>query len=223
MKKLILICFSIVPIMFFGQTYKVGHKQVTYTDPARNNRSIQTEIYYPANTAGDNVAIASGQFPVLVFGHGFVMGWDAYQWLWDSIVPKGYIMAFPRTEGSISPSHSNFGLDLRFLNEKFKTENTTSASFFYQHIANTSAIMGHSMGGGSSFLAAENYTNFTTLINFAAATTNPSSITAASHVTVPLLMFIGENDGVAPPATHQIPMFDSCASSCKTRITIKGC
>jgi len=59
--------------------------------------------------------------------------------------------------------------------------------------------MGHSMVGGSSFLAAENYTNFTALINFAAATTNPSSITAASHVTVPLLMFIGENDGVAPP------------------------
>lgn len=222
MKKIILICFSIVPFIFIGQNYQVGHKQVTYIDPARNNRSIQTEIYYPANTAGDNVAIASGQFPFLVFGHGFVMGWDSYQWLWDSIVPQGYIMLFPRTEGSISPNHSNFGLDLRFLNEYFKTENTNASSFFYQHIANTSAIMGHSMGGGSSFLAAENYTNFTTLINFAAATTNPSSISAAASVTVPLLMFIGENDGVAPPATHQIPMFDSSASSCKTRVTING-
>lgn len=222
MKKVILICFSMLPLLFFGQTYKVGHKQITFIDPDRNNRSIQTEIYYPSSTAGDNVAISSGQFPVLIFGHGFVMGWDSYQWLWDSIVPMGYIMAFPRTEGSISPSHTNFGLDLRFLNEKFKTENTSSSSFFYQHIANTSAIMGHSMGGGSSFLAAENYTNFTTLINFAAATTNPSSITAASHVTVPLLMFIGENDGVAKPADHQIPMYDSCLSSCKTRVTIKG-
>jgi pimeloyl-ACP methyl ester carboxylesterase len=28
-------------------------------------------------------------------------------------------------------------------------------------------------------------------------------------VTVPVLMFIGENDGVTPPAQHQLPMFDS--------------
>lgn len=222
MKKILLIYFGIVPFLFYGQIYEIGHKQITYTDPARNNRSIKTEIYYPADVAGDNVAIASGQFPFLVFGHGFVMGWNSYQWFWDSIVPKGYIMLFPRTEGSIIPNHSEFGLDLKFLNEKFKTENSNPSSFFYQHIANTSAIMGHSMGGGASFLAAENYTNFTTLINFAAATTNPSSITAAANVTVPLLMFIGENDGVAPPSTHQIPMFDSCASLCKISVTLKG-
>ncbi len=223
MKKInTLLLFVTISVWAFSQTYQIGHRQVIYTDPARNNRQIQTEIYYPANTAGDNVAVANGQFPFLVFGHGFVMGWDSYKWMWDSLVPLGYIIAFPRTEGSMSPSHSEFGKDLRFLNEKIKSENNNSASFLYQKVAATSAIMGHSMGGGSSFLAADNYTNFTTLINFAAAVTNPSSITAASRVTVPVLMFIGENDGVAPPQQHQIPMFDSCASNCKTRITIKG-
>lgn len=223
MKKL----YSFVIVFFvtfwlYGQTYQIGHRLVTYTDPARNNRQIQTEIYYPSNTAGDNVAVASGQFPFLVFGHGFVMSWDAYKWLWDSIVPLGYIIAFPKTEGGMSPSHLEFGKDLRFLNEKLKSENTNNSSFLYQKVANTSAIMGHSMGGGASFLAADNYTNFTTLINFAAANTNPSSINAATRVTRPVLMFIGENDGVTPPAQHQIPMYDSCASGCKTRVTIKG-
>lgn len=222
MKKLLLSILMLTSYLTYGQNYNIGHKQITFTDVSRNNRSIQTEIYYPANTAGDDVTIASGQFPILIFGHGFVMAWDSYQWLWDSIVPMGYIMAFPRTEGSISPSHSDFGLDLKFLNEQFKTENITSSSFFFQHVAPTSAIMGHSMGGGASFLAAENYTNFTTLINFAAATTNPSSITAAANVTVPLLMFIGENDGVAPPTDHQFPMYDSCLSDCKTKVIING-
>ncbi|MCX7861535.1 MAG: T9SS type A sorting domain-containing protein [Bacteroidales bacterium] len=223
MKKVYLLTYSLIlSVWLWGQTYQIGHRQVTYTDPARNNRQIQTEIYYPANTAGDNVAVANGQFPFIVFGHGFVMSWDSYKWMWDSLVPLGYILAFPRTEGSMSPSHSEFGKDLRFLNEKIKAEGNNASSFLYQKVAQKSAIMGHSMGGGASFLAADNYTNFTTLINFAAANTNPSAITAASRVTVPVLMFCGENDGVTPPQQHQIPMYDSCISSCKTRITIKG-
>lgn len=208
--------------ILISQSYQIGHKQITFVDATRGNRSIQTEVYYPANTSGDNVPMASGQFPVLIFGHGFVMSWDAYQNFWDTLVPMGYIMAFPRTEGNISPNHSEFGKDLRFLNEQFKLENNNPSSFFYQKILPTSAIMGHSMGGGASFLAADSYTNFTTLINFAAANTNPSSINAATRVTRPLLMFIGQNDGVAPPNTHQIPMYDSCASPCKTRVTILG-
>jgi dienelactone hydrolase len=222
MKKVNLLFFILFPALLFSQSYQVGHKQITFIDPSRSNRSIQTEIYYPATSAGDNVPMVNGQFPLLVFGHGFVMAWSSYQWVWDSLVPHGYIMVFPRTEGSISPSHQDFGLDLRFLNEQFKTENITSSSFFFQHLTNTSAIMGHSMGGGASFLAAENYTNFTTLINFAAANTTPSSITAAANVTVPLLIFLGEDDGVAPPASNQIPMYDSCSSDCKTRVTILG-
>jgi len=205
-----------------AQVYSIGHKQITFVDASRSNRNILTEVYYPANTAGDNVPMAAGQFPVIIFGHGFVMSWDAYKCFWDSLVPLGYIMAFPRTEGNISPNHSEFGKDLKFLNEQFNLENTTPSSFFYQKVSPTSAIMGHSMGGGASFLAAASYTNFTTLVNFAAANTNPSSISAAKNVTRPLLMFIGQNDGVTPPNNHQIPMFDSCASWCKTRVNITG-
>lgn len=214
--------FCLNVLYFYSQPFSIGHKQITFVDPSRSNRNILTEIYYPASTSGDNAPIVNAQFPVLVFGHGFVMSWDAYQNFWDSLVPHGYIMVFPRTEGSISPNHQEFGLDLRFLNEQMKNENNNPSSFFYQKINLKSAIMGHSMGGGASFLAASNYTNFTTLINFAAANTNPSAIDSAKHVTVPLLMFIGQNDGVTPPNNHQIPMYDSCVSVCKTRVTILG-
>ncbi|NSW45889.1 MAG: proprotein convertase P-domain-containing protein [Bacteroidales bacterium] len=220
-KSLILITFSFLAVRLLAQTYYVGHKQFNFVDPARS-RTIQTEVYYPATSAGDNTPFASGQFPVLVFGHGFVMSWDSYQWLWDSLTTKGYIMVFPRTEGSISPSHAEFGTDLKFLNDYVLSEGSNSSSFFYQHILGTSAIMGHSMGRGSSFLAAANNTNLTTLVNFAAAETNPSAIAAAANVTVPAVVFYGVNDGVAPPANHQIPMYNALASSCKTLIGIVG-
>lgn len=223
MKKNIFYLLIFSNLFVFSQSFQIGHRQVTYTDPSRNNRSIQTEIYYPATTSGDNVTVASGQFPILIFGHGFLMAWDSYQNFWDSLVPLGYIMVFPRTEGGISPSHQQFGLDLRFLNEKIKSEGNNPSSFLYGHVANSSAIMGHSMGGGCTFIAGQNYTNVTTIVNFAAAeTSNPSSIDIAPDVSVPVLMLSGEKDGVTPPTQHQIPMYNACGSDCKYLVTILG-
>lgn len=222
MKKIITSFYLFLfTVSAFSQSYPIGHRTFNFVDPARN-RTIQTEVYYPATSAGDNTPFASGQFPLLVFGHGFMMSWDSYQWLWDSLVPRGYIMAFPRTEGGMTPSHSAFGLDLKFLNDFILSEGSNASSFFYQHILGTSAIMGHSMGGGSSVLATSGNTNLTTLVNFAAAETNPSAISAASSVNVPTLMFYGTNDGVTPPANHQIPIYNNLASSCKTLVGVVG-
>ena len=63
--------------------------------------------------------------------------------------------------------------DLKFLITEIKNSGagTIIAS---SSIAGPSAIMGHSMGGGASFLATENYTAITTMVSFAAANTNPS-------------------------------------------------
>jgi dienelactone hydrolase len=220
MKKITLLLIS---SLFCFQLFalQVGHTTVTFVDPFRNNRQISTEVYYPAITAGNNTPIAAGTFPVIAFGHGFFMTWSAYQNFWDLIVPEGYILAFPTTESSILPSHSNFGEDLKFLISKIQSDGAGN-SVPLSSIGNTSAIMGHSMGGGSSFLAAANNTSITTMISFAAANTNPSSVNASQQVFVPTLLFSGENDCVAPLLQHQNIMFDSLVSSHKTQITISG-
>lgn len=212
-------CLSVIS---FGQTYQVGHKQQTFIDASRANRNITTEIYYPSNTAGNNVAIASGLFPVIVFGHGFVITWSAYDVEWNSLVPNGYIMVFPTTETSMSPSHADFGKDIAFLVQAMKAEGANSSSFFYGTVAPTSVVMGHSMGGGSAFLAVQYDTTITALATLAAAVTTPSSVTAARNITIPSLVFSGVNDCVAPPAQHQIPMYDTLVSACKTLINITG-
>jgi hypothetical protein len=151
------------------------------------------------------------------------MTWDSYQNFWTDLVPDGYIIAFPKTEGNFSPSHQEFGRDLSFLVNKLQMENTSNPSSpFYNHITGKSAVMGHSMGGGAAFLASENNTSITTMISFAAANTTPSSISAAGFVSVPSLVFSGENDCVAPPSVHQEIMYDSLAAACKAFISIKG-
>lgn len=216
---LLIICCSMTT---WAQSFQIGHKQQTFVDTSHSNRNITTEIYYPAATAGDNVSIASGQFPVLIFAHGFVMVWSAYMPEWNALVPNGYIMVFPTTETGIMPSHSNFGKDIAYLVGAMKFEGINAASTFFGALANTSAVMGHSMGGGSAFLSVQYDSSITALATLAAANTNPSSIAAATSISIPSIVITGENDCVAPPTQHQLPMYNSLSSICKTYISITG-
>ncbi len=225
------IIFSTVHL-FLAQ-YQVGHTTITFNDPARTGgfgsgggagRQIQTEVYYPATTAGDNVAVASGQFPVITFGHGFAMAWDAYTNIWQHYVNRGYILAFPRTEGGLipGPSHGDFGTDLKQVSDKMLALNSNTSSIFNGKILQKAAIMGHSMGGGASFLAAANNANIETVIGLAPAETTPSAIAVAPDVSVPALVFSGSADGVTPPADHHIPIYQGLNSSCKSFVSITG-
>ncbi len=230
-KKLLLIILS-SPFFAFSQ-YAVGHTTITFNDPARtggtgsgggSGRQIQTEIYYPSASAGNDLPVSNGSFPVITFGHGFAMTWDAYQNVWEDLVAEGYILAFPRTEGSLFPSpvHADFGLDLAQVSNKMLALNSTSGSLFQNKINGNAAIMGHSMGGGATFLAAANNANIKTIVGLAPAETTPSAITAAASILVPTLVFSGSEDGVTPPADNHIPMYDAVAGSCKYFISILG-
>ncbi len=205
-----------------AQTYQIGNISTTYVDPDRNNRNIGTQIFYPAIAQGSNVPVAEGMFPVIVFGHGFVMGYNVYQFLWEALVPQGYILVLPTTEGGFSPNHLNFGLDLAFLIEKLKSEGMDENSVFFGKVAANAAMMGHSMGGGASFLGSANNPSVTTLVTFAAAETNPSAIAAAANVQASAILFSGQNDCVTPPAQHQIPMYDALQNDKKVFINING-
>ncbi len=236
MKKfstLLLICFSLAS---FAQ-YPIGHKSINFKDASRTGgfaigggttnpvggtgRDIGTEIYYPATSAGNNTPVAAGNFPVIVFGHGFSMTWDAYTTLWDSLVNSGYIICFPRTESGIipAPSHLDFGKDLAKVSDLM----LAGTSPFAGSTTNRLAIGGHSMGGGSTFLADQYTTSPICYFTFAAAETNPKASIAAKAITKPHLVFSGTLDCVAPNAANQQLMYDSLASACKLHINlIKG-
>ncbi len=223
MKKLITLFFFLflVSHFSFSQTYPVGYVYTTWNDPARS-RDVTCWIYYPGVAAGQNQTVTTGSFPVIVFGHGFVMGYDVYSNIWSALVPKGYIVVLPTTESGFSPVHANFGGDIAFLAAKMQSEGASSSSPFYQHVTDKSGVMGHSMGGGSSFLAAENNTSITTMVTLAAAETNPSSTTAAANITIPALTIAGSADCVAPPATNALQMHTALSSTCKTYISINN-
>lgn len=232
MKNLFITLFVCMFAMSFSQSFQTGTITLTFNDPARTGgfgsgggagRQIQTEIYYPAVSGGSNVAVASGSFPVVVFGHGFVMSWDSYNNVYSELSKRGYIVALPRTEGGTGPNHLNFGLDLALVASRMLQLNSTNtlAPIFSGKVAQKVALAGHSMGGGSSFLGAKNNNSITCVFNFAAAQTNPAASEAAKNINVPVLIIGGEADCVAPPATHQDKMWDSTASAKKFEVIIK--
>lgn len=233
MRKFFIVFILFAHYTIHSQTYSTGTITITFNDPARTGgfgnggdpgRQIQTEIYYPALTSGSNVAVANGQFPVVVIGHGFVMDWSSYDNIYSMLTKRGYIVALPRTEGGFSPNHSDFGKDLSIVGSKMLQLNITNTltSLFTGKINQKLAISGHSMGGGSSFLASSNNPDLTCLFNFAAAQTSPRSSQAAKTVTVPTLILGGQSDCVVPYNTNQLVMWDSTASSKKFVVNLKN-
>jgi dienelactone hydrolase len=234
MKKTYLFILSLSMFLaLFGQSYELGHTTITFNDVNRSGgfgsgpgpgRQIQTEIYYPADVAGNDVALSAGSFPVIVFGHGFAMAWSAYENIWEEFAGAGYILAFPRTEGSLlpPPSHGDFGEDLALVELAIQGLNSNNSSLFFQKVSPYSAIMGHSMGGGATFLAASNNTSSSlkAVVGLAPAETNPSAISAAFNVSVDALVLSGSSDGVTPPASNHQPIYDNLQSTCKTFLSI---
>lgn len=213
-----------LPSWITAQSFQTGNNSVVFTDPSRSGRQIPTDLYYPADSRGTGVPVASGTtaFPVVVFGHGFSLAPSSYVRLADSLVSHGFIVAMPSTETGLAPSHDNFGKDIAFLADAVTALSANSSSFLYQRVSNKAAVSGHSMGGGCSFLgAASGNASIKALFNFAAAETNPSATYAASSVNVPSLIFSGSSDCIVPPAT-QLAMYNNIPAACKTWINITG-
>ena len=200
--------------------FLVGNTTASFTDITRSNRQISCEIFYPASSSGPDAPIANGMFPYIVFGHGFVMDYTAYQNITDALVAAGYVMIYVETEGGFAPSHADFGLDLAYVADHFFEENATAGSLFQSHLIDRCAIMGHSMGGGATWLAATTSASVDCIAGLAPAETNPSAIAAASNVNVPALVLSGSSDVVTPPADHHIPIFEGTASECKIFVDI---
>lgn len=221
----------------------VGHMSINFKDASRSGgysisggvtmtgtgRTIGTEVYYPATVAGNNQPVASGQYPIVVFGHGFAMTYDNYDNIYNRLASLGYIVLLPRTESGIfpTPSHGDFAADLKLLASQGMALNTintpTALAIFNGKVLQKSAIGGHSMGGGCSYVAAQSNTTVTCLFNMAAATSNTagvSSVAGASLVTVPTLVITGQMDNVADSSV-QNSHYNPTASSKKFHVIIK--
>lgn len=205
--------------------YPVGTADITVRDPARNDRPIAANLYYPAIVAGPGSPPAEapeGGFPVVAFGHGYLMSANLYAWVATSLAADGCLVAVARTGGELFPDHGAFGLDLAYLTRALRAWDDDPASPFHGRVSDRALVAGHSMGGGASLLAAAGDPTVTAVANLAAAETDPSAIAACGLIAQPALLFAGTNDCVTPPSSHQIPMYEALGGGWRTLVTLDG-
>lgn len=207
------------------QDVNAGRISLILRDSARKNRNVPVDIYYPEGS--DKVNFSLGQesgerLPVICFGHGYLISGVWYENIFKVIVPEGYIMIFPASESGLFPSHMTLAEDMVFALDEIIRLGSDRTFQLYGRIDTMKCLMGHSMGGGSLFLAANLSHEVRAAVALAPYDTKPSAVEAASGFNIPTLIFAGSNDCVTPPEKHQIPIYNSCASEDKTFLLIKG-
>ncbi|HPF90176.1 MAG TPA: hypothetical protein PLL57_05930, partial [Flavobacteriales bacterium] len=105
MRYLIPLLALATPSTIAAQPFAIGTTNLTFIDDTRGGRAIACEVAYPAQNAGTDVPLAPGIFPVVVLGHGFVMTVGAYANFREALVPEGYVLVLPTTEGGLLPDH----------------------------------------------------------------------------------------------------------------------
>jgi pimeloyl-ACP methyl ester carboxylesterase len=212
MKYFISLYVLFVSISAFS--YDIGNYSDTFIDVERDNREIDVEVFYPIN---DSPGMT---FPVMIFGHGWLMNFGSYSFLTEQLVMNGVIVVFPETESGVFPNHLDFASDIAFLEGVIQLDNNDQSSNLFNIVMDKTFAAGHSMGGGSSILASSFGNTFSGLINFAAAETDPSAIDAAENVNCPSIIFSANDDNIAPAGSNQLPMYENLASTNKYYINI---
>lgn len=201
----------------------VGNRTIAFTDASRNNRNISSLVYYPATSEGTNAPVLQGgSYPAVSFGHGFTLNPNLYVALYRHLASWGYIVIAPSTETGFLPNHTNFALDLAFVINDVKRRNSLTGDFFFGVVdTSVSGVFGHSMGGGCSVLAGSFDSTITAVASLAAASTNPSSISAANSISSPQLYLSGQRDSIASYWTQQLPHYNN-SFPYKQTVNIKG-
>lgn len=218
----LLLAAPLVPVAF--AQYAVGTIDTTFLDPARGDRLVPVDLYYPATSAGPGQPVAEPPaegFAAVAFGHGYQISAGNYAWIAERLAGLGCVVGLPRTAGEIFPDHAQFGLDLAFAIGALRQAGADPSSRFFGRMGPRTLAMGHSMGGGCSLLAAAADPTLTAVANFAAAETDPSAIAACDQIDCSTLLFAGTNDCVTPSISHQIPMFEALIGW-RTLVTITG-
>src|SRR5512147_1094799 len=101
---------------------RVGVTTVTAVDTSRGNRTLTTELWYPARRAGRDAAPLPRKYPLVIVAHGLCGSRLYYDYLAPHLASWGFIVAAPDLRGFTSAdchdgagSFDDLALDLSFV------------------------------------------------------------------------------------------------------------
>ena len=201
--------------------FQAGERDISFTNSSLATPNVAAKAFYPATVSGNNQPFASGQFPIIAFGHGFNLNFLDYQIMCKHLASWGYIVVTPDVQNGFSVDHLEFARQLGACLDYILAEGSNNSSPFYQHTDTMTGVVGHSMGGGASALVHTVYPNIDAVSGLAAAETNPSAIAALATYSGPFQSISGSADNTAPESSNQVPMYNA-ATGAKQHVSITG-
>ncbi|MBW2290193.1 MAG: alpha/beta fold hydrolase [Deltaproteobacteria bacterium] len=212
---------------------QVGHTAYSIFDAARSGRELPLHIWYPADAtawtggtftfielvagaagltstvAKDDVALpAAGNYPLIVFSHGFG-GFNIQSIsLMEHLASHGFVVVSPNHTGntqddmsSLDPEADRFP-DVAFVIDEMAVANLDALSLFLGHVDATNVgVAGHSYGGMTSLFMASGYDGGAAdsrvkAIVPVAPSTNQLSDAELQSITIPTTLVVGTKDGL---------------------------
>lgn len=161
-------------------------------------------VHYPGITGsvGAPVDPSQGPYSIVAFGHGFLCPVALYASTSAHLASWGMIVILPQTQGSILPNHAALAADMLASLEWLAAEGGVPGSPWEGCVDGARrGVMGHSMGGGCSLLAAKADPRVRVAVPMAAADTTPSATAAALDVRCATRLIVGSQDTIVPPSS----------------------
>ncbi len=188
-----------------------------------NGTTFVATVHYPATAATVGAAFdpSAGPCPMIAFGHGYLCSVTLYQSTASHLASWGFVVALPQTQGGLFPSHSALAADMLSSLDWLAAQSLAAGSPWFGAVdGGRRGVMGHSMGGGCSLLAAAGDPRIVAAVPMAAAETNPSSTQACLNVHAATRILVGSQDAIVSPSTND-PMFANLSGDAQL-VSISG-
>ena len=164
-------------------------------------------VYYPS---------ASGVYPVVAIVPGFFNTWSNVQWLGPRLSSWGFVVVGINTNAIFDPPGPRGDQLLAALNWAV---NSAPAAVRSRTDGTRRGVAGYSMGGGGTLEALAKDTSGAVKVGLTLAPWHTDK--TWEQVTEPVLTVGGQNDTIAPPASHSIPFYNTLAGP-KSYVELAG-
>ena len=204
--------------------YDVGEYETCIINPA-NNHTINLTIHYPVATiaASNNTIRKATSFPSIIFSHGWGCKNTFYDYIWENLVPQGYIVAMPNDDTTIIIDEFlvNYAAGqlatLDWLIDVANNNEDEDNPLYGLIDPYSAGCSGHSMGGGACLLSMSNRIrdDYNSNLNYnysyqfkhrfnsgfllSGCNWNPSSRITAYNISKPIFFLTGNGDCVCEP------------------------